>query len=69
MLILHLFVNCFCFAFRYVIGATLPDQNQEFEGTATVSGWGTLSSDGPNPDALQAVEVPIVKDKGISYRK
>ena len=53
---------------RYVVGATLPDQFQEFEGTATVSGWGTLSYDEPSyPDTLQSVDVPIVLDEGNAY--
>ena len=46
----------------YVDGATLPYQDEEFFGTGTVSGWGTLSSGGPSPDTLHAVDVPIVTD-------
>jgi hypothetical protein len=53
--------------FRYVAGATLPDQNQEHEGRATVSGWGSLRSNGPSPDTLHAVNVPIVTDAGNVY--
>ena len=52
---------------RYVVGATLPDQNQEHYGSATVSGWGSLKSNGPSPDTLYAVNVPIVTDSGNVY--
>ena len=48
---------------RYVVGANLPDPNQKFYGIAVVSGWGTLSSNGPSPDTLQAVDVSLVTDK------
>jgi len=48
---------------EYVVGATLPDQNQEHQGDATVSGWGSLSSNGPYPLTLQAVNVPIKSDE------
>ena len=43
----------------------LPDENQQFTGTAKVSGWGTLHSNGPHPDILQVVEVPLVSDVGM----
>jgi trypsin len=47
-----------------VAGASLPEQNQEWAAgsTATVSGWGTLSSGGSSPDNLHAVDVPVVSD-------
>ena len=32
-----------------------------------VSGWGTLYSDGPAPDTLQAVEIPIVDPSNSNY--
>jgi len=47
---------------EYVSAAILPEQNQEFSGTATVSGWGDLHQGGPSSDTLQAVDVPIVTD-------
>ncbi len=42
----------------------LPRQGQQFEAgsTATVSGWGTLSSGG-TPDVLHSVDVPVVDDQ------
>jgi len=49
---------------EYVSGVNLPDQNQLFEGTGTVSGWGTLDYDDTVfPDTLQAVDVPIVSEQ------
>ena len=49
---------------RYVQESLLPDENQQFTGTAKVSGWGTLHSNGPHPDILQVVELPLVSDVG-----
>ena len=49
---------------RYVRESILPDEHQEFRGTAKVSGWGTLSSNGHNPDILQVVELPLITDTG-----
>ena len=49
---------------RYVRESILPDEHQEFRGTAKVSGWGTLSSNGPHPDILQVVELPLIPDTG-----
>merc|ERR1711976_441827 len=45
-----------------VDGIYLPHGMEEHFGTATVSGWGTLSSGGRSPDTLYAVDVPIVSD-------
>lgn len=46
-----------------VAGVPMPYSMQEWNsGTATVSGWGTLSSGGSSPDKLHAVDVPIVTD-------
>ena len=33
-------------------------------GTATVSGWGSLTDGGPPPDVLYQADVPIVTDAG-----
>ena len=41
---------------------TLPEQGAVFNGTAVVSGWGTLSSGGSAPAKLHSVEVPLVDD-------
>ena len=51
-----------------VKGITLPSVDQEeFEGTATVSGWGALKEGGELPDVLYAVDVPIVSDASCKY--
>lgn len=44
----------------------MPEQGQETDmtGTATVSGWGSLSAGGDSPDVLMAVDVPLVADAG-----
>lgn len=43
--------------------ATPADEPLYAPGTrATVTGWGALSENGPYPDALREVEVPIVSD-------
>ena len=49
----------------------MPTQDQEFAvpGTAVVSGWGTIFSGGPSPDVLRFVEVPLVTDEGMKYRR
>ena len=49
---------------EYVKGITLPtEHHQEFEGTATVSGWGTLTYIGGElSDTLHAADVSIVTD-------
>ena len=49
---------------RIVEAVTLPELDEEFTGDAVVSGWGTLSSGGQSPDALQSVTVPILTDAG-----
>ena len=46
----------------YVSPIGLPEQLESFEGSCTISGWGTLSSGGILPDALQYVDVPLVSD-------
>ncbi len=43
----------------------LPERGQNFEGTAIVSGWGSLSEQGASPDVLMKVAVPVVTDEGI----
>lgn len=45
-----------------VQASSLPEQNAEPTGMATVSGWGTLSSGGSSPDTLHAVDVPLTTD-------
>lgn len=41
--------------------ACLPDSAETYDGvTATVTGWGTLKSDGSQPTILQEVDVPVV---------
>ena len=54
---------------KYVQPVTLPEQGEEFTGTALVSGWGRLHQGGQTPTVLQKVEVPIVPDDDcrISY--
>ncbi|XP_042212964.1 trypsin-1-like [Homarus americanus] len=43
--------------------ACLPSVSEDYTGfTATVSGWGTLSSGGSQPDVLQEVQVPVVSN-------
>ena len=47
-------------------GVTLPAEDTEYESgdEAVVSGWGSLYQDGPTPDVLMAVTVPIWTDSG-----
>ena len=54
---------------EYVQPVTLPEQEEEFTGTALVSGWGTTREGGGLPATLQKVDVPIVSDDDcrISY--
>eukprot|EP00094_Tigriopus_californicus_P011159 TCALIF_10769-PA protein Name:"Similar to Trypsin-1 (Astacus astacus)" AED:0.10 eAED:0.10 QI:0/0.8/0.66/0.83/0.6/0.5/6/0/193 len=42
----------------------LASENEEFQGTAKVSGWGTTKFGGAASDVLQAVDVPFVSLKG-----
>ena len=46
----------------YVQPVTLPEQGEEFTGTALVSGWGRLNHGGEKPTVHQKVDVPIVSD-------
>jgi len=41
----------------------MPEKGQTFAGTATVTGWGTLSSGGVTSAILQKVDVPLVSDE------
>ena len=51
------------FTFNDVVQAIpLPEVGESFSGSATVTGWGTLSSGGSSPAILQKVDVPIVSD-------
>ena len=42
---------------RIVKRIALPSDEQEFDGTATVSGWGTLREGGESPDVLYALYI------------
>jgi len=55
----------------YVKAIPLPAAGESFSGSATVTGWGTLSSGGPTPAILQKVDVPIVSDEECqrAYRR
>jgi len=43
----------------------IPPKNKEYSpGTpCTVTGWGTIEENGPLPDVLQKVEVPLISDE------
>lgn len=48
----------------YIQAACLPQHNEEFDGSATVTGWGrTDESAGGLPEVLQAVDVPLLTDQ------
>ncbi|KAI2805933.1 Suppressor of tumorigenicity 14 protein [Blomia tropicalis] len=49
---------------RNIIPICLPDVNETYVGRwATVTGWGRLHEDGPLPNVIQHVEVPIINNK------
>nr|AMO02568.1 serine protease 6 [Tityus serrulatus] len=55
-----------------ILPICVPTGNSTYIGEfATVAGWGRLYEDGPLPDKLQEVEVPIVANKECEdmYRK
>eukprot|EP00095_Tigriopus_kingsejongensis_P001727 maker-scaffold539_size142544-snap-gene-0.29 protein:Tk01727 transcript:maker-scaffold539_size142544-snap-gene-0.29-mRNA-1 annotation:"intestinal trypsin 5 precursor" len=43
--------------------ALMPYKNEQFEGRAEVSGWGTTSYGGNSSPSLQVVDVPIVSQR------
>merc|ERR1719370_1131481 len=45
-----------------VQAVALPSQEQQSDGSCSVSGWGTLHSGGETPDVLMVVDVPVVTD-------
>ena len=52
---------------EYVKAITLPSEpHQEFEGIASVSGWGSQKHKGPLSDTLHALKMPIVSDATCS---
>ncbi|XP_075549745.1 serine protease notopleural [Dermacentor variabilis] len=55
-----------------VMPVCVPDTNDSFVGrSAVVTGWGRLYEDGPLPNVMQKVSVPIITNKEceIMYRK
>ncbi|CAB4065990.1 PRSS1_2_3 [Lepeophtheirus salmonis] len=44
----------------------LPEKDQEFTGDVVVSGWGTISSNGPSSPVLRSVTVHVVSDEDCS---
>ncbi|XP_037572721.1 serine proteinase stubble [Dermacentor silvarum] len=55
-----------------VIPVCVPDTNDSFVGrSAVVTGWGRLYEDGPLPNVMQKVSVPIITNKECEsmYRK
>jgi len=57
---------------RNIIPICIPDTNDTFVGRrGTVTGWGRLYEDGPLPDVIQHVDVPIITNQKCEsmYRK
>lgn len=55
-----------------IVPVCIPDGNETYVGKfATVTGWGRLYEDGPLPDTLQHVEVPVITNKDCEsmYRR
>ncbi|QQP37820.1 Trypsin-1, partial [Caligus rogercresseyi] len=46
-----------------VKAVSLPKKDEEFSGDLVVSGWGTISFQGPSSDELRAVTVQVVSDE------
>jgi hypothetical protein len=45
----------------------MPTSMEEYSGTLTVSGWGSLHSGGSTVDMLMTVNVPYVSDAGKDF--
>lgn len=49
---------------KNIIPVCLPEHNDTYVGRwATVTGWGRLNEDGPLPNVIQHVDVPIITNK------
>lgn len=46
----------------YVQAKSLPEEGRITEGSVTVSGWGQLWDEGPYPNLLHFVEIPVVNN-------
>ncbi|RWS29729.1 Trypsin-like serine protease 3, partial [Leptotrombidium deliense] len=57
---------------RNIIPVCIPSGNKTYVNqSATVAGWGRLYEDGPLPDTLQHVDVPVITNKACEqmYRQ
>ncbi|KAH9502045.1 Suppressor of tumorigenicity 14 protein [Dermatophagoides farinae] len=57
---------------KNIIPICLPEHNETYVGRwATVTGWGRLHEDGPLPNVIQHVDVPIITNKDCEsmYRR